>query len=1241
MRLVKRIGAWLLRLFSQRQRVIHLTVQQDVVEQDMEAIFQPPRHQSTQPQTMRVKQAVTGDRAIVIGNVEKKATVNITCGTVSVSPFVLPKQFFHRWLNKDRLFNHLWSLEGRIGTLEALKEFSDSSEMQTALLIGRGGIGKTKILREFSSIIEDTGIPIYFVEEGIDITLDSSSSLPSEECIVVMDDAHRRTEDIATLCRLIDIHAQTENPPIKLVLSLRPHALQMVEAELSRQGVRYRKLDEIKELGKAEREALAKQALGEQHSHLASSLASIAYDSPLVIVIGGQLIASQSIPVSLIGRQEDCRREIFNRFEDLVIGDISQEIDRVSCRRLLELLSAVVPARANDGTFLERASSFLEIDQVVLRQQLGLLEESGILIGRGNYLRITPDVLADHILYRACLTRNGNATGYSRKLFDSFRDICSSQIVYNLAELDWQLRLSGEQPSNQLVRDILEELEREFKDSSASGQYSLLEDVNKIAYHQPDYALGIVQFVMSRSAETAQPEKEVPLYDVRLEHLLKKLPRILRVISYHIDYVPICCDLLWRLGRNDSRKPRNNPPEAIVFLKELAAYDLYKPFSFNREVLNAALRWLWESDAHSYIYSTLDVLDPLLEREIEHRKFDGRSLSITHAPLAYRQVIEIREEVLQVIADFLDAEDYSIALRALKSLMRPLGKLRVPRFSQEELRAADQSWEPEQLKILEIINSFVSQKKEAVLVLKIASKLRTLSVRGSSLPIQQKAAQILSSIECTNQLKLTGVLTGNYDWDAEASQRKENWEEQHNALLKVKSEVVSIFVDVYPNYEKGLEVLAERLSAIAELGESINYGFFETLSKNYPVYALDICEAVLSKKSSPVAAYLHPLLYLGREAEPSRTAEIVKKAIASENALLCSSFASRYYGWDSFLCSDDLYTLASSLLNHSDPTIRRLALENLRCLTQFTPDIAIGLALAVETNSDSELLNYVFSVFESIGFEEIAEETTQVLLQRLESVDSLDEYHIQNFLNKAACKLPSDVIETIIKRIEIDNIDNDRANSVLPSNYSYKNCLSSLHKATEYPQLIEKIRDCWFAYASWLEKVPEEEYLSAIAQSKMRKERLYRSLYKQASLYRTEDKVVDVTAESIVLLEDWIRSGDQLKTIAVSKLISCFDFDFVFSHIDTICDLLNRSNDISEACYSAVYSNLWVISSISTGVSSIGEDPPEKIALRDRAREVTAQLYRGSPAHHFFESIAKQTESEIEHQRQMHEELYL
>jgi hypothetical protein len=75
------------------------------------------------------------------------------------------------------------------------------------------------------------------------------------------------------------------------------------------------------------------------------------------------------------------------------------------------------------------------------------------LLRRGYTLRITPDILSDHILYKRCLTPQGEPTGYVQEIFEKFKSICPAEVLRNLAELDWRIRnVSGEETD--LLADI-------------------------------------------------------------------------------------------------------------------------------------------------------------------------------------------------------------------------------------------------------------------------------------------------------------------------------------------------------------------------------------------------------------------------------------------------------------------------------------------------------------------------------------------------------------------------------------------------------------------------------------------------------------------------------------------------------------------------------------------------------------------------------------------------------------------
>jgi len=716
------------------------------------------------------------------------------------SPFISSERFFHKWLNANKLFNHTWKLEGRNDALKSLNDFVTSSEQQAAILSGRGGIGKTKLLYEFAKTFEHPNSLLWFIGDGIPVTPENADSLPLFPCVVVLDDAHRSGQDLTILCKLIHNRARSNHPKIKLVLSSRPHAVQSLQMQLDREGIDYFKLDELKELSRLEVKALARQAIGQDYAHFIDQLAAIAHDSPLVTVVGGRLLADQAIPLSLLERSEDFRHTVLSRFEDILIGQVSQLINPELCRKILKLTAATAPIKLSDEQFQQAASEFLGIDKVTLIDSIGTLEKAGVLLRRGNLLRITPDVLADHILHRACLTDQGESTGYAQGVFEAFREIYPAQILRNLAELDWRVRSSNEQETD-LLDTILQSFREEFKQASNLDRYKLLELIKEIAYYQPEYSLEIVQFAMRHPATTPEDESIPKRYHFDHSNVLSKLPEILKRISYTLDYVPVCCDLLWQFGRDDTSRPYNNPPESITVLIDLAKYGADKSIRFNEKVLEAIERWLQESDVHDHIYSPLDILDPFFEKEIDHDEYDGRSLKISTFLVDHKITHEIRGKALKLIEGLLNSNNVKVALRALESLRKALEELRDR--SSQPLEEVNQWWESEQLEIFEMIHSLVTRDIEPLVQLKAIEKLDWYARWSSLSAVKQKAQNITASVPQTEKLKLTGTLCGNYYWDSQADEFRLNWEKREQAVSQIIKDLAKNFLEQYPSHHQG------------------------------------------------------------------------------------------------------------------------------------------------------------------------------------------------------------------------------------------------------------------------------------------------------------------------------------------------------------------------------------------------------------------------------------------------------
>jgi hypothetical protein len=1165
---------------------------------------------------------------------------NAFLGISKLTPFVSYDDIFSSWLNADRLFNHTWKLEGRDDALKSLHDFVTSSEKQVAILPGRGGIGKTKLLYEFAKTFEHPNFRLWFVEDDIPITPENADNLPLYPCVIVLDDAHRRERDVASLRTLIQNRVRSHHPKIKLVFSSRSYAVQSLQAQLDRDGIDYLKLDELKELSRQETKALARQAIGQEYAHFAEHLAAIAYDSPLVTVVGGHLLAERAIPLKLLERNEDFRRMVLNRFQDILIGQIDRQINPKICKKILELIAAVSPIQLTNEEFQRAATEFLGIDRATLIRSLGTLEQTGVLIRRGNNLRITPDVLADRILHEACLTEQGDSTGYAQEIFETFRKIYPAQVLLNLAELDWRVRFSSEQETN-LLDVIFQNFKEEFKRASNLNRCKLLDLLRKIAYYQPEFSLEIVRFAMRHPTTLEDENIAKRYYHYTHFDVLSRLPGILKQICYTLDYVPICCDLLWQLGRDDTSRPYNNPPESIRSLIDLAKYRIDKSLKFNWQVIEAIERWLQEPNAHDHIYSPLDILDSFLKKDIEYNNYDGKTLQIS-VFLVDREITQaIRKKALKLIEDLFNSNNVKVVLRALDSSIEALEELRDR--SSQPIEEANQWWESEQLEILEKIHSLATRAIEPLIQLKVIEKLDWYARRSYSSRVRQKARKIIFSIPKTENLKLTGVLSGNYQWDWQEEKFQLSWERREKYIRQILESLANSFLEKHSLPQDGVQVLNERLQIISGNNGKVSTHFLELLSELNSNYSIAICEQILALGDCPLASYIASMLYRAKEFDIERAIKVFQAAVDSGKSSFCGSFAKSYWAWENNLASDELRQIVQKLLVHPELEVKKAAIGSLAILIRSQPQLAIHLALDVEVDRNVELAEELFQIFSTTLLDSLTKAELEVFLHKLGFVNHLNGYHISEFLVYTSQKIPFSIFRLILRRIEV-SVEKDEFNyQPFPSSF-YDNCLHYLSSAEEYGDMLREIRDLWFDCESQRGSIllNKSKNLTSVQTKTLIKEQLYKELYKEVSLTYIEkssnESKLEIAPTSIELLKEWIQTGDEVKIKAVSNLINRFYSGFIFCHFEFVRNLIERADRVSDRCYEAVSSNLFIIAVSGTRMGIQGEPFPKDIALRDTASEKAKKFFKGSPIRKFLDSLVKRAEYNIEFQREIYGE---
>ncbi|MFN0051604.1 MAG: hypothetical protein ACKV0T_05395 [Planctomycetales bacterium] len=199
---------------------------------------------------------------------------NVVLGLPALCAFLPPSDHFRDLLNPDRLFHHSVPLVGRETVVSELIAFAGSPEKRIAVLQGRGGIGKTRILREFADRY-DAAHPEHAVRlhnEGVPVTLESLDELPVAPCMIIVDDAHRLS-DLGLLGAWL-----REHPASKLILGTRLHGVDFLGSQLVQCGIDATEINWLAQLGDLSREEvkeLAEHVLGAEQERFVARLVPI------------------------------------------------------------------------------------------------------------------------------------------------------------------------------------------------------------------------------------------------------------------------------------------------------------------------------------------------------------------------------------------------------------------------------------------------------------------------------------------------------------------------------------------------------------------------------------------------------------------------------------------------------------------------------------------------------------------------------------------------------------------------------------------------------------------------------------------------------------------------------------------------------------------------------------------------------------------------------------------------------
>jgi Domain of unknown function (DUF4062) len=1118
--------------------------------------------------------------------------------------FTSPKEFFAPFhaTKAPRLFDFEQTLRGRTAELEGLNNFLAAEESIIGVLPGRGGIGKSKLIHDWTRDI--AGTTVLYVRDNAVWHGEAAKEIPVGNIIIVADDAHRLTF-LDELLMLVRALRQRQN--IKILLGTRPSGTGQIDASLSTrfdtsQIIRFAPLQQVARQSVLE---LAQEVLGPTHGQYAPGLASVSADTPLVTVVGGRLIARGDIAPALLANQDDFRHAVFDRF--------SAEYERVLAagpvdwRNLLNLIAALGPLDPNADKFLTPAAEVLHVRIDEIRSAVDRLEQSGLLLRGGRLVRIVPDLLSDFLLEGACVTRSGESTTFADLVFEMFRETYLSNILRNLGELDW--RMTHVNQDVRLLDRIWDEIRKTFRAADASGRRDLLKSLHEAAIFQP----GPVSELVRLAIETeAAPTKVLETWTITQSNVLRELPDLLRPIAHHMQYFDGAIRTLWTLQQIENRNRPTRPRDAWHSLEELAEYRRYKPASLNCRMGDLILEFARLPGAFDGPHTPLDLADKLLVKEGQFTEGDGLTVSFGGFPLNYNVVNPSRERALELLETTLHSDSPRVALRAIRSISHVLSGFLT--MGGRQVSSEELAWQDaERDRVLTMLENRLRKPAIAALVIReIRSVLLEIRRRTANAALAERIDTVLNAApQSDHVLIFEGFCSGAYDHDG----RFANLEEAEQDRREMVTRSVATFRKKHTSAKQQVDALARLVADAESAGVNLSgkcSDFIEQLNSDqsfldaFVDYVLDDPKYVLGYMISIPLASL-------RTVDPARYMKLGLEGASHKTTNIALGTASgvRYCLFQTEPIAEDLAIL-EALSRHKDWTVRDAALTAIGRLgahKSFERD-AIALLIRMDIEDIAALAEELCEQFmyRRIDFGALAEADVQAILNKLVPVSEIDEYHTNLFLDRVGQAYPAALFHFLIERL-------DRGAALLAKDGEMKGyvpvpggrfgaAFKSLSADAGASAFLFEIRDRFV-------RQPRQGYW-------------FRELFWDIG-------TVDATTLSVI--DELLHSGESEKMRAAIELTSGAPSELALTRPYFAVHLLELCEQIDHTLLELGSSVL--IGNAHTGSSQRipGSPSPKYQGLEQRAATLRDQFIAGSIAHRFFSKLHESASGGLERER--------
>ncbi|MEH2499855.1 transcriptional regulator with XRE-family HTH domain [Bradyrhizobium sp. AZCC 1678] len=1094
-------------------------------------------------------------------------------------------EFFAAFQSETALFNHTWKLVGRTEPLQELVNYLDEDKTRIVFLIGSGGSGKSRVLKDAIETYEAShkGTRVRFLARTAEATKRSLEELGETPSLLVVDDAHDRS-DLPILFQ----HAATTDHT-KLVLALRPYGLDHLKAQASNYSLIEMVRDvKLASLSKTDAETLAKQVLKKENGPLeaAKDIANLTYDCPLATVVGAQIVARDKKQFDLAKNEDAFRSTLFGRFENVIAGELGQKSDGEPIKKLLGAISLFQPFYLDDPQLLKLIQELEGIAPHDTSRLFKLLIDAGVLFKRGAKYRLSPDVLADYVIEAACVGVGRQSTGYAETAFDLAGDRLADNLLLNLGKLDW--RLSNGDASNS---DLLNGVWRKLKPRS-DYQDPHIRAVEGVAYYQPLRAIEFGEALIRRGEFTSQ------------------LSTLFKYAAFNLSYLERACSALWELGKDDRRELHSHPNHPIRTLAELCEVAPNKPLIFNEKIVEFALQLADDPTAWNAHYTPLDVLKAIFQTEGHTTESKNHTVTFKPFTVAAKAVASLRKRAVTTTIALLGSPNIRVATKAAEALGHAL---HYPRgmFNAKVDKSLYDEWTAIFCETMGEIERAVRSHAYDPLVLVGLVKAISWHDQYSNTATSKPAKKLKKLLTASLDYRVFATLSDGYGMEFRRFNPKTHEAEWDKYLKSLASELIAKFA----LGEDLRQFIAEQLEHIraanpnASASPHVLYGALLRASPTLP--EATIAEA-LQNPVSPTARFVGDALLTLWLKDVSAGRSKMQQLLRCSNpdlhasvgrAIQGISLAQRAYGPEE---ADALEQLLSS---EHEWTVYS-GIHALRSLSRANAEDALRLARRTNVGATPRLADELLCLFgfgEELPFHLLSEADVKLFFDKLMAIPKLDGHWTEVFLSNASKSFPDLTLDFLIARIEKAVSTNSW--NYRPTNHGpYVHVPLKLREAPNYGALLAKT-------VQWI--------------SNARYEKDQRVLFNYRARELFEAAFGEFDEEVVAFLARWSETADEAGFKIMSNLLEEAPHTFVFTHKDFVFKLMSRAKRVGDKALEYVGSALFSASVGGMRQGTAGEPFPRDVETKESAEQILATLSKFSPVYELYDSLLKNAQGEI------------